>query len=273
MKPLDLLRPEGCSADLPTHPVRVLGIDLGTTNSTVAEIVWQPSQPDVKVRCLEVDQETLFGTYTHLLVPSAVAIHDGKMIVGEGAKRLLARAAELGLERDKTLFLECKNDMGVRRTYHKAPGGFRSAAEIGSKVLSFLKESATTQDPTPAARTVVTVPASFQAAQRLDTVKAAKLAGISISGGDLLDEPIAAFIDYLMSNPGEITNSLQTPKKLLVFDFGGGTCDVAILQLGRHDSGSLQVSPLAQYALMTCRAYIPIAAAPATFGCVKYEQR
>jgi len=65
MKPLDLLRPEGCSADLPTH----------------------------------------------LLVPSAVAIHDGKMIIGEGAKRLLARAAELGLERDKTLFLECKSDM------------------------------------------------------------------------------------------------------------------------------------------------------------------
>lgn len=243
MKPLDLLRPEGCSADLPTHPVRVLGIDLGTTNSTVAEIVWQPSQSDVEVRCLEVDQETLFGTYTHLLVPSAVAIHDGKMIVGEGAKRLLARAAELGLERDKTLFLECKNDMGVRRTYHKAPGGFRSAAEIGSKVLSFLKEAATAQDPTPATRTVVTVPASFQAAQRLDTVKAAKLAGISISGGDLLDEPIAAFIDYLMLNPSEITNSLQTPKKLLVFDFGGGTCDVAVLQLGRHESGSLQVSP------------------------------
>jgi molecular chaperone DnaK (HSP70) len=245
MNPLDLLRPEGCFAALPTQPVRVLGIDLGTTNSTVAEIVWQPAQPDVKVRCLEVDQETLFGTYTHLLVPSAVAIHDGKMIVGEGAKRLLARAAELGLERDKTLFLECKNDMGVRRTYHKAPGGFRSAAEIGSKVLSFLKEAATVQDPTPATRTVVTVPASFQAAQRLDTVKAAKLAGISISGGDLLDEPIAAFIDYLMSNPGEIAMSLKTPKKLLVFDFGGGTCDVAILQLGRHASGNLQVSPLA----------------------------
>ena len=245
MTPIDLLRPEGCSADLPAQPVRVLGIDLGTTNSTVAEIVWQPSQPDVKVRCLEVDQETLFGTYTHLLVPSAVAIHDGKMIVGEGAKRLLARAAEFGLEREKTIFLECKNDMGVLRTYHKAPGGFRSAAEIGSKVLSFLKEAATAQDPTPAARTVVTVPASFQAAQRLDTVKAATLAGISISGGDLLDEPIAAFIDYLMSNPGEIAGSLQTPKKLLVFDFGGGTCDVAVLQLGRHGSGSLQVSPLA----------------------------
>jgi molecular chaperone DnaK (HSP70) len=245
MKAIDLLRPEGCSAELPTRPMRVLGIDLGTTNSTVAEIVWQPSQTDVAVRCLEVDQETLSGTYTHLLVPSAVAIHDGKMIVGEGAKRLLARAAELGLERDKTLFLECKNDMGVRRTYHKAPGGFRCAAEIGSKVLSFLKEAATAHDRAPADRTVVTVPASFQAPQRLDTVKAAKLAGISVSGGDLLDEPIAAFIDYLMLKPDDIIESLKTPRKLLVFDFGGGTCDVAILQLGHRASGGLQVSPLA----------------------------
>src|SRR5687768_16398732 len=111
MQPLDLLRPAGCTAELPKQPVRVLGIDLGTTNSTVAEILWQPSQPDIIARCLEVEQETLFGNYTHLLVPSAVAIHDGKVVVGEGAKRLLARAAELGLERDRSLFLECKNDI------------------------------------------------------------------------------------------------------------------------------------------------------------------
>ncbi len=73
MTPLDLLRPDGVSTQLPTRPVRALGIDLGTTNSTVAEVVWQPSQTGVTVRCLEVDQETLSGTYTHLLVPSAVA--------------------------------------------------------------------------------------------------------------------------------------------------------------------------------------------------------
>jgi molecular chaperone DnaK (HSP70) len=178
-------------------------------------------------------------------VPSAVAIHDGKVIVGEGARRLLARAAELGLEREKSLFLECKNDMGIQRTYHRAPEGFRCAAEIGAKVLSFLKEAAGLQNPTPVDRTVVTVPASFQAAQRLDTVKAASLAGIPVSGGDLLDEPIAAFIDYLLCRPGELAEALKRPKKLLVFDFGGGTCDVAVLQLDRRDGGGLQVSPLA----------------------------
>ena len=208
MDPLGLLRPAGCAVELPTQPVRALGIDLGTTNSTVAETIWRPTDQAIQVRCLEVDQETLFGTYTHLLVPSAVAIHDGNIIVGEGAKRLLARAAELGLERDRTLFLECKNDIGVQRTYHKAPDGFRSAAEISGRVLAFLKEAASAQDATPVKRTVVTVPASFQAAQRLDTVKAASLAEIVISGGDLLDEPVAAFLDYLMSHPGEIAEGL-----------------------------------------------------------------
>ena len=123
MGSLTLIRPEDSSVVLPTQPLRVLGIDLGTTNSTVAEIIWQPSQAEPSFRFLEVEQETLFGTYTHLLVPSTVAIHNGKVIVGEGAKRLLART-ELGLERERTLFMECKNDMGVQRTYHKAPEGF-----------------------------------------------------------------------------------------------------------------------------------------------------
>jgi molecular chaperone DnaK len=243
--PLELIKPNGGSVVLPTQPVRVLGIDLGTTNCTVAEIIWQPSQAEPSFRFLEVEQETLFGTYTHLLVPSAVAIQDGKVIVGEGAKRLLARAAELGLERERTLFMECKNDMGARRTYHKAPEGFRSAAEISAKVLGFLKTAANTHDGTVVNRTVVTVPASFQAAQRLDTAKAASLAGISISGGDLLDEPVAAFLGYLVSHPHEIAEGMTERKTLVVFDFGGGTCDVAVFRLSRHHSGDLQISALA----------------------------
>jgi len=244
-KQLALLAPKNCPFELPAESIRVLGIDLGTTNSTVAEVVWDAAKRDVSVRCLEVEQDTLFGLYTHVLVPSAVAIHDGKVIVGEGAKRLLARAAELGLEREKTLFLECKNDMGVQRTYHRAPAGFRSAPEIGGKVLSFLRVAAISQNATPPKRMVVTVPASFQAAQRLDTAKAAALAGITISGGDLLDEPVAAFLDYLMTHPDEFSGGLTAPRKLVVFDFGGGTCDVAVFLLKRSPAGNLEISPLA----------------------------
>ncbi|HEY7300503.1 MAG TPA: Hsp70 family protein [Xanthobacteraceae bacterium] len=245
MASLALIQPQDSSVVLPERQVRVLGIDLGTTNSTVAEIVWQPSSPaEPLVRCLEVEQETQFGTYTHILVPSAVALHDGKLFVGEGAKRLLAQP-KLGFQREQTLFMECKNDMGVQRTYHKAPEGFRSAAEIGGKVLGFLKAAADAHDSAAIDRIVVTVPASFQAAQRLDTAKAANLAGIKIFGGDLLDEPVAAFFDYLMSHSHEIAESLTDGRTVVVFDFGGGTCDVALFRLTRHYTGSLQISPLA----------------------------
>jgi molecular chaperone DnaK (HSP70) len=232
--------------DLPDHPVRVLGIDLGTTNSTVAEVVWDPAtEGPLRARCLEVSQETTEGQYIHVLVPSIVAIQVAKVTVGEGAKRLRSRAAELGLEQNRNLFYECKNDIGTRKTYHRAPAGFRSAAEIAGKVLQFLYNSSLESDPMPVAKTVVTVPASFQAAQRIDTLKADALAGLKLEDGDLLDEPVAAFLDYLVSKGGvELTNA-GGEKKLVVFDFGGGTCDVAVFTLqASQDDGTIKVSPL-----------------------------
>jgi len=237
--------PRGHPLSLPANSLRVLGIDLGTTNSTVAEIRWKPGQEEIDVRCLEVEQDTPFGAYTHVLVPSAVALMGEKSYIGEGAKRLLARATELGLERDKSLFLECKNDMGVQRTYHRAPPGHRCAAEIGGKVLGFIREAAAAADTPAVDRTVVTVPASFQAPQRLDTIKAAALGGITLSGGDLLDEPMAAFLDFLLTHPDAVLGKLDEPRNVLVFDFGGGTCDVAVFRLGRNTETGLTVAPLA----------------------------
>ncbi|MHB8843302.1 MAG: Hsp70 family protein [Nitrospirota bacterium] len=227
--------------------IRALGIDLGTTNSTITETVFDPasSQPP-SIRCLEVEQYTTDGNYIHTLVPSAVALYKGKEIIGEGAKQLRARATEAGLEQNKNLFYDCKNDIGIKRTYHKAPEGYRSAAEIGGKVLRFLHDAARSDNAETIVRTVVTVPASFQAAQRADTLKAATLAGLKLSGGDLLDEPVAAFIDYLATHQDGITVAPNESKNLIVFDFGGGTCDVAIFKLTKPaDSDRLTISPLA----------------------------
>ena len=114
----------------PGRPVRTLGIDLGTTNSTVAELGWRGAGQPIALedlRCLEIDQPTDVGEYTHILVPSVVALAggaNGGIRVGEGAKRLRARTAELGLEQGRNIFWECKNDIGVRRTYHRAPQGY-----------------------------------------------------------------------------------------------------------------------------------------------------
>jgi molecular chaperone DnaK len=231
----------------PSEPFRVIGIDLGTTNSTVCEIVWDPNREKPETpHCLNVDQMTTQGRYTHVLVPSVVALHGGETWVGEGAKRLRA-VQGAGLEENKSWFAETKNDMGVRRTYHRAPAEFRSARAVAAEILKFLNEAALAESDIPIARTVVTVPASFQAAQRRDTVDAAQRAGISLADGELLDEPIAAFLDYLIECAKDDDQFLPkegATKNLVVFDFGGGTCDVAVLRLGRSANGRLTVTPL-----------------------------
>lgn len=227
-------------------PLRAIGIDLGTTNSTVAECsIDNFKEPIPDTQCIEVPQETESGLYTHYLVPSAIAILQGKEWIGEGAKRLRPRASELGLRLTKDMFFECKNEIGTRRTYHTAPEGYQSPEDIASKIIAFLSNAAVESNQITASRTVITVPASFQTAQRNATVTAAKNAGINLSSGDLLDEPIAAYIDYVFSYGRLLQNDVMTARNLLVFDFGGGTCDVAIFRLSRSEHGSLfDISPI-----------------------------
>lgn len=247
MDPLQLLNPGGHQLAAIPEPIRVLGIDLGTTNSVAAEVLWSPADTQsFNAQAIEIDQDTLSGAFTSSRVPSVVALHVGKEWIGEGAKMLYARSAAHGLELDRSVFLECKNEIGAQRTYHRAPEGYRSPTEISGRILRFLLDAASVQGDTPFAKTVVTVPASFQAAQRLETVKAAEFAGMDLSGGSLLDEPVAAFIDYLLNEGRTLTSLMAKPSKLLVFDFGGGTCDVAIFETTPTLAGqSLQISPLA----------------------------
>lgn len=230
-----------------SSPVRVLGIDLGTTNSTVAELAWQPGDTGApRVHVLEIEQKTSEGVYTHTLVPSVVAIDDGKLAIGEGAKRLRARTSEKGLELYRSIFWETKNQIGAKRTFTRAPEGFRSARDIAAHILRFLSESATAQGDSPVARTVITVPASFQFSQREDTIEAARAAGLEVRPGDLLDEPVAAFLDYLHSKGVAELGPPGQKLRVLVFDFGGGTCDVALFEITVPEvGGPLHLSPTA----------------------------
>ena len=245
---LTVIAPQDVQARVPSEPVRVLGMDLGTTNCAVTEIVVPPDTAEMpEVLCLDVEQVTLQGPYISPMVPSVLAIHDGRLLVGEGAKGLRARLSDFGLEQNRNIFWDCKNDIGVRRTYHKAPPGFRSASQVGGHLLRFLMDAAKSDASTPVSTTVVTTPASFQAAQRRDTVEAAELAGIEIGEGALLDEPIAAFIAYLVIHGKQVFTSASPPQRLVVFDFGGGTCDVALFRLLPSASGRSPVgaAPLA----------------------------
>jgi molecular chaperone DnaK (HSP70) len=136
--------------------------------------------------------------------------------------------------------------MGTQKNFPQAPEGFKNPLEISAIILNFLCEASQATNPNKADRTIVTVPASFQTAQRTDTLKAAEKSGIKIEGGDLLDEPVAAFLCYAIEQRGSLELEEGKNQNLLVFDFGGGTCDVAIFALckkaGQFNLSLLSVS-------------------------------
>ncbi len=240
---------------LSTHqaagPIRVLGIDLGTTNCTEAEIisdqdsVFQSLEPE----CLSIRQPTLDGNqYTNVLIPSVLALYKNQIYIGEGAKRLRAKCGDANakLSPEQTIFWEDKNYMGVDKTMHKAPEGYQRAREISSHILRYLYQEAAQENEVPVHKTVVTVPACFQLAQRRDTLTACELAGLNISDGDLLDEPVAAFLHCLFSRQDLRIGRQGQNIRCLIFDFGGGTCDVAVYHICLPQDGqSLQVAPKA----------------------------
>lgn len=235
---LDELVP-GLSAAL-SREVRAVGIDLGTTNSTVAEVVLKPGAPAV-CRTLDLDQPTREGVYTSPLVPSVVAIlPDGTVRVGEGAKRLRAFPHEYGLSFEKTLFYDTKNEMGLLKTYHRASPDFDHASKIAGHVLRFLANAANLRTGAAPDAVSVTVPASFQLNQRRDTLLAARSAGLQIADDDLLDEPTAALTDFFLTDSDGINCAFPPgrtrPALCVVFDFGGGTCDVSVIQVARQDA-------------------------------------
>ncbi len=233
--------------------IRALGIDLGTTNSVIAQADYDRDN-GIRLKILDVKQELAGSEVSSKLVPSAIAATTERMLVGTGAVRARANGADLGLREKRDLFFECKNDMGTQCTYHEAPKNLRTPSQASAMILRLLYDAARTgktvgseNQPEPCIdQTVVTVPASFQIAQREATMDAARMAGLRLDPGNLLDEPIAAFTDYVFSHADKLPEFSKSRINLLVFDFGGGTCDVAALRLGLEKSDRLpQISPLA----------------------------
>ena len=164
-------------------------------------------------------------------MPSVLAFLNGQVYVGAGAKDLRARIGDLKLEQNRDIFWDCKNDIGVRKTYHKAPIGYRSAKEIGGHLLQFLIDSASGDDTYESRRDGGNSTGLVSGCSAAGHVDAARLAGIELTAGALLDEPVAAFIDYVFSHGTETFAGISGPRSLAVFDFGGGTCDVAVFEL------------------------------------------
>ena len=182
---------------------KIIGIDLGTTNSCVA--VMEGGEP-VVIANSEGSRTT----------PSVVSFQaNGERLVGQVAKR------QAITNPDKTI-ISIKREMG---TNHKTKIDDKeySPQEISAMILQKIKADAESYLGEPVTQAVITVPAYFNDAQRQATKDAGKIAGLEVLR--IINEPTAASLAYGL-------DKTDTSEKILVYDLGGGTFDVSILELG-----------------------------------------
>ena len=181
---------------------KIIGIDLGTTNSCVA--VMEGGKPTV-----------IANTEGARTTPSVVAFtKNGERLVGEPAKRQAVTNA------DNTI-ASIKRDMGTDNG-RNIDGKKYSPQQISAMILQKLKADAESYLGEKISEAVITVPAYFNDAQRQSTKDAGKIAGLEVKR--IINEPTAAALAYGLDNEKE--------QKIMVYDLGGGTFDVSIIEIG-----------------------------------------
>lgn len=180
---------------------KIIGIDLGTTNSCVAVMEGK----EVKVITNPEGNRT---------TPSVVAFKDGERIVGDAAKRQIVT--------NKNSISSIKRLMGSNEKV-TVDGKEYTPQEISSMILQYMKAYAEDYLGEKVEKAVITVPAYFNDAQRQATKDAGKIAGLEVER--IINEPTAAALSFGI-------DKTDKDQKVLVFDLGGGTFDVSILELG-----------------------------------------
>ena len=210
---------------------KVIGIDLGTTNSCIA--IMDGSQPRVI--------ENAEGART---TPSIVGFTDSERLVGQPAKRQAVtnpentvyavkrligrRMGDAEVEKDKKLVPYAIVDGGQGDAWVEVRGEKYSPSQISAFILQKMKETAESYLGEEVAQAVITVPAYFNDAQRQATKDAGKIAGLEVLR--IINEPTAAALAYGLDKEGS--------KTIAVYDLGGGTFDVTILEI---DDGLFEV--------------------------------
>ncbi len=183
---------------------RAVGIDLGTTNSVVA--VLEGGEPTV-----------IANSEGSRTTPSVVAFaKNGEVLTGQSAKNQAVTNV------DRTI-RSVKREMGTTWRTEAIDGKNYTPQEISARVLQKLKRDAETYLGEPVTDAVITVPAYFEDAQRQATKEAGEIAGLNVLR--IVNEPTAAALAYGLDKG-------ETEQTILVFDLGGGTFDVSLLEIG-----------------------------------------
>lgn len=180
---------------------KIIGIDLGTTNSCVS--IFEGGEAKV-IANAEGDRTT----------PSVVAFKNGEIVVGGAAKRQMVT--------NKETVYSVKRLMGTNEKVHVNEKDY-TPQEISAIILGDLKKTAEAYLGEKVTKAVITVPAYFNDSQRQATKDAGKIAGLEVER--IINEPTAAALAYGLDKQ-------EKQEKVLVYDLGGGTFDVSILELG-----------------------------------------
>ncbi|WP_289460554.1 Hsp70 family protein, partial [Lactobacillus intestinalis] len=181
---------------------KVIGIDLGTTNSAVA--VLEGKEPKI-----------ITNPEGNRTTPSVVAFKDGEIQVGEVAKRQAIT--------NPNTIVSIKRHMGEADYKVKVGDKSYTPQEISAMILQYIKKFSEDYLGEEVTDAVITVPAYFNDAQRQATKDAGKIAGLNVQR--IINEPTASALAYGLDKD-------EDDEKVLVYDLGGGTFDVSVLQLG-----------------------------------------
>lgn len=220
-----------------------IGIDFGTSNSSIAYVLPDPrdkTRQKVDVKSVQVitDEESgaKSGRMPTVLAKPLDKRRNASSLLGWDFIQAYLRSKRKGhlLRHGETFFQSVKSDLGTFRVYpHAYSPDYNTPEKVTAAILSRLLKEAAKALPEYSlakAHVIVTVPASLSAVGRRQTRDAAVAAGLKLENVELIDEPVAALLDFL--NDGRAAGLLDTgkPKNILVFDYGGGTLDLSLVR-------------------------------------------
>lgn len=223
-----------------------IGIDFGTSTTVVSYAIVGDNNAPIKTNAIPIRQLNFDGnTLSHHLVPSCIAYQNNQLYVGQGAKMLKSK-----LQPDQNIWFSFKMNLGkdngpeFTRTELKEGNPLGKIENTLDATKLFFKEIKKEIDIYIQEQNLpsnlfysVSIPASFEANQRADLKKALEFANIPINETLFIDEPNAAFLSYLVQANNNGFNNynipVDSPLHILVFDFGAGTCDISIMEIGR----------------------------------------